>query len=554
MEDDWELASINDASATEDDWELSSNNDAITLVLVGEIGEEKSATGNSILGRKAFKSTLTLDNSKRRPYCQCIVDWSDGSDEGGKEIAKCLDLAKDGIHAVILVFSVKSRFSEGEETMLERLQMLFGKRIVEYMILVFTGGDELEEDGETFQEYLSRIIIEMCENRVVLFNNEAKNENVKDDQVQKLLFYVDQVMANTGGKSFSDEIFRELKQGAIKLHGNEKDIDNLNGVLAEQIAVEQKLNSTIERLEKELINEQAARLKAQKIADKKHVLNEARLEFKEFSEKARKEAEESKAAQLKALKIAEEARLACLESCKLKESLEKAQKEAEESKTAQLKARKIAEEARLEFRECSEKARKEAEESKDAQLKTRKIAEEARLACLESCKLKESLEKAQKEAEESKSAQLKARKIAEEARLESSKFKECSENARKEAEESKAAELKAQKIAVEARLESCKLKRSLEKAQKDAKESKSALLKAQIFADEARLESCKFKESLEKVQKEAKELKVARFNAKRIAKEACIETCKLKESLEMAQKKAKELMDAQMKATKYIRG
>ncbi|KAJ4800749.1 P-loop containing nucleoside triphosphate hydrolases superfamily protein [Rhynchospora pubera] len=474
MEDDWELASINDASATEDDWELSSNNDAITLVLVGEIGEEKSATGNSILGRKAFKSTLTLDTCQMESTVlkdgrtvnvidtPGIFDWSDGSDEGGKEIAKCLDLAKDGIHAVILVFSVKSRFSEGEETMLERLQMLFGNRIVEYMILVFTGGDELEEDGKTFPEYLSRIIIEMCENRVVLFNNEAKNENVKDDQVQKLLFYVDQVMANTGGKSFSDEIFRELKQGAIKLHGNEKDIDNLNGVLAEQIAVEQKLNSTIERLEKELTNEQAARLKAQKIAEK-----------------------------------------ACLESCKLKESLEK--------------ARKIADEARLEFKEFSEKARKEAEDSKAAQLKARKIAEEARL---ESCKLEESLEKARKGAEESTAAQLKARKIAEEARLESlearlesCKLKRSLEKAQKDAKESKSALLKAQMFADEARLESCKLKESLQKVQKEAKELKVARFNAKRIAKEACIETCKLKESLEMAQKKAKELMDAQMKA-----------------------------------------
>ncbi|KAJ4812393.1 P-loop containing nucleoside triphosphate hydrolases superfamily protein [Rhynchospora pubera] len=371
-----------------------------------------------------------------------IVDWSDGSDEGGKEIAKCLDLAKDGIHAVILVFSVKSRFSEGEETMLERLQMLFGKRIVEYMILVFTGGDELEEDGETFQEYLSRIIIEMCENRVVLFNNEAKNENVKDDQVQKLLFYVDQVMANTGGKSFSDEIFRELKQGAIKLHDNKKDIDNLNALLAEQIiAVEQKLNSTIERLEKELTNEQAARLKAQKIAEK-----------------------------------------ARLESFKLKESLDKALKEAKESKAAQLKAQKIAEEARLEsikFKECSENARKEAEESKAAQLKAQNIAAEARLESrLESCKLKRSLEMAQKDAKKSKSAWLKAKKFAEEARLESWKLKESLEKVQKEAKESMVALLNAKRIAKEACIESRKLKESLEMAQKKAKELMDAQMKA----------------------------------------------------------------------------
>jgi AIG1 family len=86
-----------------------------------------------------------------------MFDWSVGSEETGKEIVKCVNLAKDGIHAVIMVFSIRSRFSEGEETTLERLQMFFGDRIVDYMILVFTGGDDLEEDETTFTEYLSRV-------------------------------------------------------------------------------------------------------------------------------------------------------------------------------------------------------------------------------------------------------------------------------------------------------------------------------------------------------------------------------------------------------------
>jgi len=63
-------------------------------------------------------------------------------------------MAKDGIHAILMVFSIKTRFSEEEQATFLALQALFGHKIVDYMIVVFTGGDELEENEETLEGYI----------------------------------------------------------------------------------------------------------------------------------------------------------------------------------------------------------------------------------------------------------------------------------------------------------------------------------------------------------------------------------------------------------------
>ena len=85
-----------------------------------------------------------------------LFDFSAESEFIGKEIVKCIDMAKDGIHAVLVVLSVRTRFSKEEEAALRSLQSLFGEKINDYMIVVFTGGDELEENDETLEAYLGR--------------------------------------------------------------------------------------------------------------------------------------------------------------------------------------------------------------------------------------------------------------------------------------------------------------------------------------------------------------------------------------------------------------
>lgn len=83
-----------------------------------------------------------------------LFDTAVPGDYISKEIVNCLTMANEGIHAMLFVISARNRITQEEESTINTLEFIFGSKIFDYLIVVFTGGDEFEAEDLTLDAFL----------------------------------------------------------------------------------------------------------------------------------------------------------------------------------------------------------------------------------------------------------------------------------------------------------------------------------------------------------------------------------------------------------------